>query len=55
MFAVSNLLQGHSCASDIFGKAQNIEIALIAAAGIKSGIDFVGKALQKHELDSISG
>jgi len=55
MFAVSNLLQGHSCASDIFGEAKNIEIALIAAGGIKSGIDFVGEALQNHELDSICG
>jgi len=55
MFAVSNLLQGDSRASDVFGDAKNIEIALIAEPGIKSGIDFMREAFEKHELDSVPG
>jgi len=45
MFAVSNLLQGDSRAKDVFGEAKNIDVALVAEPGIKSGVDFVREAL----------
>jgi len=55
MFAVSSLLQSNSRAADVFRQAKNIEIALKAETGIKSGIGFMGEALQEDELDPISG
>jgi hypothetical protein len=53
VLAVSGLLQGGSCAGEVFGTAQEVEIALIAAGRIDTGIDFVGKALKQHEIDSL--
>jgi len=55
MLGVSDLLQGGLRTSDVPGQAEEVEIALIAFSRIDTEIGLMRKALEKHELDSVSG